>query len=132
VSLQSSDQLNDEQVLAGESRLPKDTVVYNVDGPFFFGAVDSLDRTLAETLTTPEFLVIRLKWVPFIDITGIEALDKVIRELQSRGIRVMVCGANDRVEKKLKKAGVLDLIGVYYYFATFDNAVNAIRERQCD
>ncbi|UGA57171.1 SulP family inorganic anion transporter [Vibrio sp. VB16] len=132
VSLQSSDQLNDEQVLAGESPLPKDTAVYNVDGPFFFGAVDSLDRTLAETLTTPEFLVIRLKWVPFIDITGIEALDKVIRELQSRGIRVMVCGANARVEKKLKKAGVLDLIGVYYYFATFDNAINAIRERQCD
>ncbi|WED29136.1 SulP family inorganic anion transporter [Vibrio sp. DW001] len=132
VSLQSSDQLNDEQVLAGELPLPKDTVVYNVDGPFFFGAVDSLDRTLAETLTTPEYLVIRLKWVPFIDITGIEALDKVIRELQNRGIRVMVCGANTRVEKKLKKAGVLDLVGVYYYFATFDSAVNAIRERQID
>lgn len=130
VSMQSSELINNERVLTGSSSLPKDTIVYNVDGPFFFGAVDSLERTLSETITEPEYLVIRLKWVPFIDITGIEALDKVIRELQRRGIRVMVSGANSRVEKKLQKAGVLELIGDYYYFDSFEDAIKAIRERQ--
>lgn len=130
VSIESSERMNNETVLFGSSTLPKDTIVYNVDGPFFFGAVDSLERTLSETLTQPEYLIIRLKWVPFIDITGIEVLVKVIKELQRRGIRVMVSGANKRVEKKLERAGVLELVGDYYYFESFEAAIHAIHERQ--
>ncbi|MDV7103452.1 SulP family inorganic anion transporter [Vibrio sp. TH_r3] len=130
VSQQTSDEINQQRRRDGATTLPKDTLIYNVDGPFFFGAVDSLESTLLATVTQPEYLIIRLNWVPFIDITGIEALEKVINALQSRGIRVMLTGANPRVDKKLAKGGILNLVGDYYYFSDFEQAVNAIIERQ--
>ncbi|WP_413283248.1 SulP family inorganic anion transporter [Vibrio sp. MA40-2] len=130
VSQQTSDEINKQRRRNGATTLPKGTLIYNVDGPFFFGAVDSLESTLLATVTQPEYLIIRLNWVPFIDITGIEALEKVIKALQSRGIRVMLTGANPRVDKKLAKGGILNLVGDYYYFSDFEHAVNAIIQRQ--
>ena len=56
-------------------------------------------------------LIIRLRWVPFIDITGLQTLEEVIRDLQRRKVRVMLTGANERVRAKLEKSGILDLVG---------------------
>jgi SulP family sulfate permease len=93
------------------TRLPPGVLVYSVEGPFFFGAVENFERALAETHTDPHVLVIRLRWVPFIDITGLQTLEEVVRDLQRRDVRVMLVGANDRVRAMLEKAGILGLIG---------------------
>jgi SulP family sulfate permease len=92
-------------------KFPPGVLVYRVEGPFFFGAVENFERALASTHTDPKVLIIRLRWVPFIDITGLQTLEEVIRDLQRRGVRVMLTGANERVEGKLEKAGVIDLLG---------------------
>jgi SulP family sulfate permease len=93
------------------TRLPPGVLVYSVEGPFFFGAVENFERALAETHTDPHVLIIRLRWVPFIDITGLQTLEEVVRDLQRRRVRVMLVGANDRVRPMLEKAGILGLIG---------------------
>ena len=80
-------------------------------GPFFFGAVENFERALASTHTDPRVLIIRLGWVPFIDITGLQTLEEVIRDLPRRNVRVLLTGANPRVEAKLKKAGIIELVG---------------------
>ncbi|MFZ4693347.1 MAG: STAS domain-containing protein, partial [Burkholderiaceae bacterium] len=51
--------------------------------------------------------IIRLRRVPFMDITGIQVLEEVMRKLRLRGIRVMLCEANERVRAKLERAGVI-------------------------
>jgi sulfate permease, SulP family len=96
---------------SGAMRIPQDVVVYSVEGPFFFGAVENFERALAGTHTDPRVLVIRLRGVPFMDVTGLQTLEEVIRDLQRRGVRVMLAGANARVQGKLEKAGILELIG---------------------
>lgn len=95
----------------GITRLPPGVLVFTVEGPFFFGAVENFERALAGTHTDPKILVIRLKWVPFIDITGLQTLEEVIQDLHKRGVRVMLTGANDRVHAKLAKAGIIALVG---------------------
>lgn len=91
--------------------LPPQVAVFAVEGPFFFGAVEHLERALASTHTDPQVLILRLRWVPFIDITGLQALEEAIRDLQRRKVRVMLTGANPRVAGKLQRAGIVELIG---------------------
>lgn len=95
----------------GITRLPPGVLVFTVEGPFFFGAVENLERALADTHTDPHVLIIRLRWMPFIDITGLQTLEEAIIALHERGVRVMLTGANDRVQEKLRRAGVVELVG---------------------
>lgn len=90
--------------------MPKGLLVYEIDGPFFFGAVENFERALLQTHTDPHILILRLRRVPFMDITGLQLLEEVLQKLQKRQVRVMLCEANERVRAKLWKAGVLDLL----------------------
>lgn len=121
----SGAELQHELALQARAELPPGVLVYSVEGPFFFGAVDHFERALANTHTDPQVLIIRLRWVPFIDITGLQTLEEVITDLHKRGVRVMLTGANDRVRRKLEKAGLIDLIGGNSLFDHLSQALAA-------
>lgn len=126
-------ELSQEFSYKGVVELPSDVLVFTVEGPFFFGAVENFERALAGTHTDPKYLIIRLKWVPFIDITGLQTLEEVIQELQKRRVTVMLSGANRRVNRKLKKAGIIDLIGYENNFEIFADAYcSALSQSQTD
>lgn len=122
VQQQTAQELSQELASRGLT-LPPGVLVYSVEGPFFFGAVENFERALASTHTDPRVLIIRLKWVPFMDITGLQTLEEVIRDLHRRKVRVMLTGANPRVDAKLKKAGLVELIGADNYFANLPQAL---------
>ena len=104
-------ELDAELVRRGWQQLPPGVMVYSIDGPFFFGAVDNFERALAQTHTDPRVLIIRLRRVPFIDITGLLALEEAVHDLRKRGVRVVLCEANERVRAKLERAGLMRLLG---------------------
>ena len=106
--------LRDELSALGCAPLPANTVVYEMSGPLFFAAVDNFERALLHTHSEPECLVLRLRHVPFIDMTGLQALSALVHSLQRRGVQVVLCEANDRVLTKLQQAGVLALPGLRY------------------
>ncbi len=122
-------ELHQEFAHLGPAQLPPGVLVYAVEGPFFFGAVENFERALASTHTDPRVLIIRLRWVPFIDITGLQTLEEVILDLHKRGVKVMLLGANPKVHGKLEKAGILQLIGRENSFTVFGDALAACRER---
>ncbi|HEX5361004.1 MAG TPA: SulP family inorganic anion transporter [Fluviicoccus sp.] len=111
VQQMSEQALQQELAVQGLTRLPPGVLIYSVEGPFFFGAVENFERALASTHTDPAVLVFRLTRVPFMDITGLQTLEEVIRDLQRRGVRVMLAGANPSVTAKLEKAGLVNLVG---------------------
>jgi sulfate permease, SulP family len=110
VQEQTAQQLHEEFGHRGLT-FPPGVLVYRVEGPFFFGAVENFERALASTHTDPEVVILRLRWVPFMDITGLQTLEEVVRDLHRRKVRVMLTGANERVTGKLEKAGLIDLLG---------------------
>jgi len=114
----------------GIDQLPSGVLVYAIDGPFFFGGVEPLQRVLRETATDPEILILRLRWVPFIDMTGVQALEEVIRELRKRGVTVLVSGANRGVLRELIRGGIIGLLGRDHYFQQFTSALAAAIERR--
>lgn len=93
------------------ARMPPGVLVYVIDGPFFFGAVEACERALVQTHTEPRVLLIRLGRVPFMDMTGLQTLEVVIVTLQKRGVAVVLAEANERVREKLARAGVLAALG---------------------
>jgi SulP family sulfate permease len=107
--------------------LPDGVLVYSVGGPFFFGAVEHFERALAQTHTDPQILIIRLNGVPLIDITGLRTLEGVIRDLHGRGVLVMLTEAHVRVESKLKRGGIINMIGRGNFFKTCDQALELCR-----
>jgi len=108
-------ELRAELLSRGQQSLPAGVLVYAIDGPFFFGAVENFERALAQTHTDPKVLIIRLKRVPFMDITGLQTLEEVIQKLEKRGVLVLLCEANDRVRGKLERAGIVAPGGTNYF-----------------
>lgn len=116
-----------ELAQAGIKGLPPGVLVYEIAGPIFFGAVENFERALLQTHTDPQVLIIRLRRVPFMDITGIQTLETVVDKLRKRGVRVVLCEANTRVAAKLRKAGVLSEGEAVNYTNRLIDAVRAIQ-----
>lgn len=103
----ADDDLRTELANADLAKLPEGVAVYEVEGPMFFAAVENFERALLSTHTLPQVLILRLRHVPFMDITGINTLAEVCATLEKRGIRVVLCEANHRVYRKLRRARVI-------------------------
>ena len=127
-----SDDVLEELSRAGVLKMPAGTLVYAIEGPLFFGAVENFERALAQTHTDPRVLLIRLSRVPFVDITAIITLEESVRLFSKRGVRVLLSEANPRVKAKLKKAGVFDIVGEGGYHDSFLDALAHCRELNGD
>jgi sulfate permease, SulP family len=121
-------ELEAELRVNGHAHLPPGVLVYTIEGPLFFGAAETFERALAQTHTDPRMLVIRLKRVPFMDITGLQTLQEVIEQLHKRNIVVKLCEANKKVLSKLDKAGILQEIGRKHYHDEFHTALGSDEE----
>lgn len=121
--------LKPELAVNGRERLPPNTLVYAIEGPFFFAAVETLERVMQQTHTDPCSIVIRLGRVPFIDITGLQTLEEAIENLERRGVRVLLCEARMRVLRKLVRKGIVRRHTVpRRYFRYFHAALRACEE----
>ncbi len=119
----SEKELAPELAHEGLAPLLPGVLVYAIEGPFFFGAVENFERALAQTHTDPRVLVIRLRRVPFADITGLQTLEEAIDELEKRGVAVVLCEANGRLRAQMDKAGILEMVGEGNYFDGFAAAL---------
>ena len=125
VNSHSASDIQRELATEGLAELPKGVMVYSIDGPFFFGAVEAFERALGQTHTDPRVLILRMGGVPFMDITGLQALEEAVAQLQKRGIRVVLCELTKRVEHKLRRAELLSLLGPGNVQARFVDAARA-------
>lgn len=99
---------------AGTSHLdiPAGVLVYSIDGPFFFGAAEKLERTLESIQSHTDTLVLRMGRVPFVDATGIQALADLVEDCQERNTQVVLVETRINVQEKLARAGVIASIGI--------------------
>ncbi|OZI51572.1 SulP family inorganic anion transporter [Bordetella genomosp. 4] len=119
------DELSRELAVNAGIDVPDGVLVYTIEGPLFFAAVENFERALDNTNTDPRVLVLCLRRVPFVDVTGLQVLEDVIVRLRSRGVRVLLAEANTRVQGKLRKAMIADLVGPQGMFDTLPQALSA-------
>ena len=90
---------------------PRDVLVYSIDGPLFFGAADKFEHAVLSVRPPARVLVLRLGKVPFIDATGISAIEEMIADFRRRGAAVLLTELRPNVRYKLERAGVIDALG---------------------
>ncbi|PSB30196.1 SulP family inorganic anion transporter [Stenomitos frigidus ULC18] len=105
--------------------LTKQIAVYRVDGPVFFGAAERFVTFLRDE---PEvkYLILRLRYVPNMDTTGLVALEDIYQDLERRHCRLLLSGLQPEVQTLLERSGLLDKIGREHCFETTDAAICAL------
>lgn len=105
---------------------PEGVLVYAIEGPFFFGAIEQFEHALATTHTEPQTVVIDLARVPFVDMTGLIALRDAIDGFHLHHIEVVLCGANEIVAAKLGRAEISQKLDVPVS-STLDDVIETLR-----
>jgi SulP family sulfate permease len=108
--------------------LPSGTVVYSIDGPFFFGAAEKLERTLENIQSHVDTVVLRMGRVPFVDSSGIHALEELANECLRFNTRLVFCELRANVTQKLERAGLIEKIGSHNVFSSLDEFLTRARD----
>lgn len=90
-------------------KLPLQIRVYEITGPLFFGAADAIEYIVVKDFTT--CLVLRMRSVPAIDSTAMNALQDLICVCESKGITVVFSHVNEQPMKVMQKTGFVELVG---------------------
>lgn len=90
-------------------RLPLQIRVYEITGPLFFGAADAIEHIVVKDFTT--CLILRMRSVPALDSTALNALQNLTKVCKSKGITLVFSHVNEQPMKVMVKSGFVDLVG---------------------
>ena len=91
--------------------IPEGVEVYEINGPYFFGAGNRFEDIMARYGRRPKVRIIRMRKVPFIDSTGLHNLENLCLMSQKEGITVVLSGVNPKVEGVLKRNHFERIVG---------------------
>lgn len=103
--------------------VPANIELYEINGPFFFGAGNKAEELMTRFREKPAVRIIRMRHVPFIDSTGIHNLSNICVTSKQQGIEVVLSGVNPKVHSVLAKAHFYDLIGEDHICSHIDIAI---------
>lgn len=108
----------------GNFTVPKGVMVYEINGPLFFGAAYKFKDAMRSIEKTPMALIVRMRNVPIIDATGIRTLEDVEKECYRRGTKLILSEiSNEAVMEELKHSRLLFKIGKANVVATLEDAI---------
>lgn len=90
-------------------KLPLQISVYEISGPLFFGAASVIEEIVVKDFTN--CLVLRMRSVPALDSTALNALKDLVQVCKSKGITIVFSHVNDQPMKVMEKAGFIELVG---------------------
>lgn len=105
------------------AKLPPGVVVYDVNGPLFFGAARQALENLGFAGGDTRAVVMDMSDVTVIDMTGLVAFTALRDRLRQRGVLLVVCCAPIRIRAKLERAGVVAEPGVLQFAGGYDEAL---------
>ena len=103
--------------------VPAGVEVFEINGPFFFGAADILQEVLTNLRKPPRVFILRMRHVPMIDATGLHALREFYERCQKLNTYLLLSGIHGRPEYVLKKIGLNQLIGDQNIFSNINQAL---------
>lgn len=108
--------------------IPKGVLIFEIDGPFFFGAASKFKDAMRFVGKTTDVLILRLRKVPAIDSTGIATLEDFYYDCKKRSTILILSGLHAQPMFACERAGLLDKIGEINIRGNIDDALNRSRE----
>ena len=107
-------------------KIPKNTRVFEINGPMFFAATDKYKYVLSDK--DIDVLCIRMRNVPAIDATGVEALMRIVKRCERHNVKVVFSHVNEQPMKVMKKAGFVEKVGEKNFCDHIDTALARAEE----
>ncbi|MCC6476653.1 STAS domain-containing protein [bacterium] len=114
---------DEEGDVLDRTQIPNGVQVYEINGPFFFGAVYKFREAMNVVSKQPKVRIIRMRKVPVIDSSGMHALQEVFTAARKKHSVMLLSGVNKQPMDALEKAGLLDEFGRENVLLTFDDAL---------
>lgn len=109
-------------------KVPDGVEVFEINGPFFFGAVSKFRDAMRFIENPPKVLIIRMRNVPAIDGTGIHALEEVYHDSIKKGTQLVLSGVHTQPLIALDQSGFLKVIGEQNVLGNIDDSLDRARE----
>ena len=114
---------DDSDMMENYTNLSNDISVYEIAGPLFFASAKKYAETIYSVGYNSKILIIRMRYVPFVDLTALQNLKATIESLKAAGLIIMMSGTVDNVYKDLKNNGIIDILGEENIFKEFSMAI---------
>lgn len=108
-------------------RIPAGVDVYEIDGPFFFGAAESFKSAVGNVARKPKVLIIRMRRVPVIDSTALAALRDVVLRSRREGTLVILSDVHSQPVVALTNSEFFEELGENNVTGNLDEALNRAR-----
>ena len=112
----------------GRRSVPPGVEVYEITGPFFFGAAEMFKDRLSQIMGRPRVLILRMRHVLTIDSTGLHALRDVIQRSRRDGTLVVLADVHAQPVVALVQSGMQKEMGEANVLGNLDDALNRARE----
>jgi SulP family sulfate permease len=108
--------------------IPEGVQVYEITGPFFFGAAEMFKDRVGRIAGKPKVLIIRMRHVPAIDSTGLHALRELVHRSRKEGMLVILSDVHAQPVVALDRSGLYDELTEDNIHGNIDDALNRARE----
>lgn len=108
--------------------IPIGIEVFEITGPFFFGAAYKFKESMQYIENPPKVLIIRMRFVPVIDATGLHALEEVFKQSDKLNTKFILSGVQPAVLDEMKKSGLLHELGETNVHPHFEQALIRAKE----
>ena len=113
---------NDIDNIEDYASLKEGISVYEINGPFFFGAANKYKEVLKEVGIKSKVLILRMRNVPFIDATGMHNFKEVLKTLKSYKVKVILSGVRQSVYDELIKSNIEHYVPIANICSTYESA----------
>lgn len=114
----------DSDLIEDYSELPSSISIYEISGPLFFATAKQYVEVIKNIGFKSKVLIIRMRHVPFIDLTGIYNFKEVLKLLKDSGVTIVLSGVRDSVLSDFKKHHVISIVDESNIFDSFEKAIN--------
>lgn len=111
------------------TRLKEEIYIKRLDGPLFFGHTNEFQLLSKEIPDTASHVIIRMGRVPYIDQSGLYALEEVLMKLRNNGIKPLIINLQEQPRYLMEKINVIpDLVAEEHIFNSFKESIGFIKK----
>jgi SulP family sulfate permease len=127
--LNEDDQEDPDDPLSLDRRqVPAGVEVFEISGPFFFGAADKFKNAIGEIEEKPRILILRMRHILSLDATALQALESVAAKTRREQTTLILSGVHAQPLVLLERSGLLAKIGEENVHTNIDNALDRARQ----
>ena len=118
----------DEAGLGARGTVEDGVQIYEIDGPFFFGAAETFKQTMSSIERAPAVLILRMRRVGLLDATGIALITDLVKKGKRDGTTLILSEVDSQPMSAMTRSGLHDAVGVENFPAGITEALARAHE----